>query len=84
MPYEANNIVNVPNCTVPWANKNVCRDCTWPPPEEGKEGNCWAKENYRRYYTSEYGIMWGSKVTAMDVKKELFARGPLGKSKLHA
>ena len=84
MPYEANNIVNVPNCTVPWANKNVCRDCTWPPPEVGKEGNCWAKENYRRYYTSEYGIMWGSKVTAMDVKKELFARGPLGKFKLHA
>ena len=27
---------------------NVCRDCTWPPPEVGEKHNCWARQNFTR------------------------------------
>ena len=53
----------------------ICRDCTWPPAEAGKPGeNCWAKQNFTRYFVNEYGTISG----AENMKKEIYKRGPIG------
>merc|ERR1712107_730091 len=40
--YEAKDGGPVEDCTKP--DINLCRDCTWPPPEIGEKPNCWAKK----------------------------------------
>ena len=56
-------------------NYLICRDCTWPPAEAGKPGeNCWAKQNFTRYFVNEYGTISG----AENMKKEIYKRGPIG------
>merc|ERR1712106_204572 len=63
MVYEAKDDGPVEDCTKP--DINLCRDCTWPPPEIGEKPNCWAKQN---------GYVRG----ASDMKKEIWKRGPIG------
>ncbi|CAI2362047.1 unnamed protein product [Moneuplotes crassus] len=54
---------------------NVCRDCQGPPPPDGEQSleNCWAVDNPRKYYASEYGQVQG----VDKMKAEIFARGPI-------
>jgi len=72
MVYEAKDDGPVEDCTKP--DINLCRDCTWPPPEIGEKPNCWAKQNFSRYFAEEYGYVRG----ASDMKKEIWKRGPIG------
>ena len=69
MQYDAHDTVDTCN---PF---NVCRDCVPPIPKADETGldTCWAVEEYKHYYVSEYGEVSG--VDAM--KKEIFARGPI-------
>eukprot|EP00343_Euplotes_focardii_P011117 CAMPEP_0205830756 /NCGR_PEP_ID=MMETSP0206-20130828/42076_1 /ASSEMBLY_ACC=CAM_ASM_000279 /TAXON_ID=36767 /ORGANISM="Euplotes focardii, Strain TN1" /LENGTH=450 /DNA_ID=CAMNT_0053134715 /DNA_START=386 /DNA_END=1735 /DNA_ORIENTATION=+ len=54
---------------------NVCRDCKGPPPSADEDGleNCWAVENPKKYYVSEYGFVQG----VDQMKAEIFKRGPI-------
>merc|ERR1712173_507663 len=70
--YEAKDGGPVEDCTKP--DINLCRDCTWPPPEIGEKPNCWAKKNFTRYFAEEYGYVSG----VADMKKEIRKRGPIG------
>ena len=56
----------------------LLQDCTWPPPEPGQEGHCWAKDpsEFRLYRAREFGGVNG----AADMKKEIYQRGPIGES----
>ena len=45
--YEAKDGGPVEDCSKP--DINLCRDCTWPPPEVGEKPNCWAKKKFNRY-----------------------------------
>merc|ERR1739844_431775 len=72
MNYDAGDHVAVEDCSKP--DMGVCRDCTWPPAEAGKPGeNCWAKQNFTRYFVNEYGTISG----AENMKKEIYKRGPI-------
>ncbi len=75
--YDAHDNGPAEDCTRP--DLLVCRDCTWPPPEPGQQGNCWAKEKFNRYHVSEYGFVSG----ADNIKHEIFTRGPIGKEYWH-
>jgi len=70
--YEAKDGGPVEDCTK--NDINLCRDCTWPPPEVGEKPNCWAKTNFTRYFADEYGYVSG----VLDMKKEIWKRGPIG------
>jgi len=70
--YEAVDGGPVEDCTKP--NINLCRDCTWPPPNPGDRANCWARKNFTRYYADQYGYVSG----VTDMKKEIWKRGPIG------
>merc|ERR1711915_855510 len=72
MVYEAIDDGPVEDCTKP--DINLCRDCTWPPPEIGEKPNCWAKKDFTRYFADEYGYVRGVE----DMKKEIWKRGPIG------
>ena len=60
--YEAVDGGPVEDCSKP--DINLCRDCTWPPPQPGETPNCWAKKDFKRlvlnrkvtmkYYEYEY------------------------------
>jgi cathepsin X len=54
---------------------NICRDCTWPPPAANETGisGCWAIENYKRYYVSDYYGFSG----ADKMKAEIVKNGPI-------
>jgi len=67
--YTAYNLVDR-DC----AATDLCRDCTWPPPADGEDGqdSCWAVD-YKKYYVSEY-----YKLSGVDkMKAELAANGPI-------
>jgi cathepsin X len=70
MQYEASNIDS-------WtcSDIQVCRDCHGPPPAEGESGieNCWAVENWKRYYVSNYYSLEG----ADNMKSEIYKNGPI-------
>merc|ERR1712130_408936 len=70
--YEAKDGGPVEDCTKP--DINLCRDCTWPPPEVGEKPNCWAKKNFTRNFAEDYGYVSGVK----EMKKEIWKRGPIG------
>ncbi|XP_040577022.1 uncharacterized protein [Lepeophtheirus salmonis] len=70
--YEAKNNGPVKDCSKP--DLFVCRDCTWPPPKLGEKGNCWPKQNFKRYYVEEHGNVRGADA----IKKEIWKRGPIG------
>ncbi len=72
--YDAKDHTPVVDCSKP--DIGICRDCTWPPPKPGDMGNCWARKNFTRYYANEYGSISG----ILDMKKEIYARGPIGAS----
>jgi len=72
MVYEAVDQGPIDDCTKP--NIDLCRDCTWPPPNPGDKPNCWAKQQFKRYYADEYGYVSG----AENMKKEIYKRGPIG------
>jgi len=72
MVYEAVDQGPIDDCTKP--NIDLCRDCTWPPPNPGDKPNCWAKQQFKRYYAEEYGYVRG----AENMKKEIYKRGPIG------
>ena len=44
--YEAVDGGPVEDCSKP--DINLCRDCTWPPPNPGDKPNCWAKKEFPR------------------------------------
>jgi len=69
--YDALDHLPIEDCSKP--NLGVCRDCTWPPPPPGETGKCWARTNFTRYYVEEYGRVSG----AINMKKELYKRGPI-------
>ena len=65
--YLSRDLPKVEDCSKP--NRLVCEDCSpW-----GK-GNCWAKQDFQRYYASEYGLVNGTEA----IMKEIYARGPIG------
>jgi len=70
--YEAKDGGPVEDCSKP--DINLCRDCTWPPPQVGEKPNCWAKKNFTRYFAEEYGYVRG----VQNMKKEIWKRGPIG------
>ena len=72
MQYDANDDGPVSDCSQP--SLDVCRDCGWPPPKLGQEGNCWARQTFPRFFASEYGTVDG----AEGMKKEIYKRGPIG------
>ena len=54
---------------------DICKDCRGPTPDEGQSGqeNCWAVDNYRRFFVSSYyGLS-----TPAKMKAELFVNGPI-------
>jgi cathepsin X len=53
---------------------DICRDCTWPPPEEGQSGieGCWAVD-YKKYKVSDYYSIRG----ADKMKADLNTYGPI-------
>jgi len=53
---------------------DTCKDCTWPPPAPGVDGQdkCWAVED-TRYYISDYYTVRG----ADKMKAEIAANGPI-------
>jgi cathepsin X len=72
MVYEAVDQGPIEDCTKP--HIDLCRDCTWPPPNPGDKPNCWAKKQFKRYFAEEYGYVSG----AENMKKEIYKRGPIG------
>jgi len=70
--YEAVDGGPVEDCSKP--DINLCRDCTWPPPNPGDTPNCWAKKEFPRYFADQYGYVRG----VQDMKKEIWKRGPIG------
>lgn len=55
---------------------DICRDCRGPPPEEGQQpdyGNCWAVDNYKKYFVSDYYGLSG----ADKMKAEIYKNGPI-------
>ncbi len=70
--YDAKDHVPVEDCSKP--DINICRDCSWPPPPPGEQGNCRVVQNFTRYYVKEYGAVRG----AANMKKEIYKRGPIG------
>lgn len=54
---------------------DICKDCKGPAPPEGDDGqsNCWAVENYKHYYASDYYSFSG----AEKMKAEIFKNGPI-------
>ena len=44
--YLSRDLPKVEDCSKP--DINLCRDCTWPPPNPGDTPNCWAKKNFTR------------------------------------
>merc|ERR1711936_891623 len=69
--YDAKDDGPVMDCSQP--SLDVCRDCGWPPPKLGQQGNCWPKKEFPRYYAQEYGTVEG----ADNMKKEIYKRGPI-------
>ncbi len=69
MQYTATNLVGGDCQPI-----DICRDCTWPPPEEGQSGieACWAVD-YKHYYVSDYYSLKG----ADQMKAELYKYGPI-------
>lgn len=53
----------------------TCKDCTWPPPPVGEDGQdkCWAVTPAARYYISDYYSVRG----ADKMKAEIAANGPI-------
>ena len=53
---------------------DICRDCTWPPPDVGKDGldKCWAVP-FKHYYASDYYSVRG----ADRMKAEIYKNGPI-------
>jgi len=53
---------------------DACKDCTWPPPPVGEDGQdkCWAVED-TKYYISDYYSVRG----ADKMKAEIAANGPI-------
>ena len=73
MHYEAEDSTEVKgNCSLP--DINICMDCKGPVPRLGQKPNCWVQKNFKRYKVKEYGSVSG----ANNMKKEIFARGPIG------
>ena len=67
--YLSRDLPQVEDCSKP--NRLVCEDCSpWG------EGNCWAKQDFERYHASEYGLVNGTEA----IMKEIYARGPIGRS----
>ena len=64
--YEAKNPAKF-NCT----GMNVCKNCEPPVSPPGK---CWAVANYTSYRVSEFGSVAG----AINMKMEIYQRGPIG------
>ena len=64
--YEAKNPSNF-NCS----GMNVCKNCE---PPTYPAGMCWAVTNYTSYRVSEFGSVAG----ALNMKMEIFMRGPIG------
>jgi len=65
--YLSRDLPKVEDCSKP--NRLVCEDCSpWG------EGRCWAKQDFKRYYASEYGLVNGTEA----IMKEIYARGPIG------
>lgn len=54
---------------------DICKDCKGPAPDEGKDGqeNCWAVDNYTRYYADQYYAFRN----ADKMKAEIFKNGPI-------
>lgn len=54
---------------------DICRDCTGPPPPVGDDGldGCWAVEDYKKYYVSDYYSVRG----ADKMKQEIYKNGPI-------
>jgi len=54
---------------------DVCRDCVHPAPAENETGaeNCYAVENYKKYYVSDHFNLRG----ADKMKAELYQNGPI-------
>ena len=68
--YLSRDLPKVEDCSKP--NRLVCEDCSpWG------EGRCWAKQDFKRYYASEYGLVNGTEA----IMKEIYARGPIGQCK---
>ena len=72
--YDAQDHQPIEDCSKP--DMGICRDCSWPPPPPGELGNCKIVKNFTRYYVEEYGRING----ADSMKKEIYKRGPIGKS----
>ena len=54
----------------------MCKNCGFPIPNSAEEkSNCWAVQNFTRYYAEEYGLVKGPEA----MKKEIWKRGPIGK-----
>ena len=53
---------------------DTCKDCTWPPPAEGDDGQdkCWAVDHKSYYITDHYSLSGVDKM-----KAELYANGPI-------
>jgi len=53
---------------------DLCRDCTWPPPNVGDDGlkGCWAVP-FKHYYASDYFGVRG----ADRMKAEIYKNGPI-------
>ena len=72
--YQSEDFPEVKDCSKP--DLGVCRDCGWPPPEPKQVPHCWPKQNFTRYYASEYALIRGKDA----IKKEIYKRGPIGGS----
>jgi len=70
--YTAENGPEVTDCSKP--NIEVCRNCGFPIPNSATDkSNCWAVQDFPRYYASQYGPVSG----ADNMKKEIWTRGPI-------
>jgi len=70
--YVAKNGPQVEDCSKP--DIEICRNCGFPIPESADDpSNCWAVQNFTRYYSSQYGSVSGPD----DMKKEIWMRGPI-------
>jgi cathepsin X len=64
------------NSAKPYCNPSqVCENCHDPIPDGDGEGrsNCAPVTNYKRYYAKQYGRVFG----AMNMKSEIYNRGPI-------
>ena len=72
--YVAKNLPEVLDCSKP--NIEVCKNCKFPIPDSPDEpSNCFAVQNFTRYFAEEWGPVRG----AAAMKKEIWKRGPIGK-----